>query len=126
MEKKIYVFGNEFYEGDEVAKELAKLIRNPNFEFVFAESPNEILNAQNDLIILDVVKDLDEVKIIEDIDDLVLENSVTCHDLDLGFYLKLMQTTVKINAVKIIGLPYGNSNYEKLRKDVELILHKLA
>lgn len=123
--KKIYVFGNEFFEGDEVAKELAKLIKNPKFEFIFAESPNEILNANGELIILDVVKGITEVKLLENIDELVLENSVTCHDLDLGFYLKLMQTTGQITQVKIIGLPYGNFDYELLRKQVELILHKL-
>ncbi len=123
--KKIFVFGNEFFEGDEVAKNLAKQINNSNFEFIFAESPNEILNAEKDLIILDVVKGINEVKLLENIDDLVLENSVTCHDLDLGFYLKLMKSTGKITTVKIIALPYGNYNYDKLKKDVELILQKL-
>lgn len=124
MKKKIYVFGNEFFEGDEVAKELAKLIKNQKFEFIFAESPNEILNAEGELIILDVVKGIKEVKLLENIDDLVLENSVTCHDLDLGFYLKLMKETGKITQVKIIGLPYDNFDYETLRRQVELILHK--
>jgi len=121
--KKIYVFGNEFFEGDEVAKNLAKQINNSNFEFIFAESPNEILNASDDLIILDVVKGINEVKLLENIDNLVLENSVTCHDLDLGFYLKLMKSTGKITEVKIIALPYGNSNYAELKIKVEDILN---
>ena len=121
--KKIFVFGNEFFEGDEVAKNLAKQINNSSFEFIFAESPNEILNASNDLIILDVVKGINEVKILENTNDLVLENSVTCHDLDLGFYLKLMKSTGKIKTVKIIALPYGNSNYVELKIKVENILN---
>jgi len=123
--KKIFVFGNEFFEGDEVAKELAKKISNSNFEFIFAESPNEILNAKDELIILDVVKGINEVKLLENIDDLVLENSVTCHDLDLGFYLKLMKTTGKITEIKIIALPFGNFDYDNLKKEVQLILQKL-
>jgi len=68
-----------------------------------------------------VVKGLDEVTILENIDDLQLSHSVTCHDLDLGFYLKLMKETGKIEAVKIIGLPYGEADLEKLEKAVEKI-----
>lgn len=121
--RKIFAFGNEFFEGDEVAKELARELSDKRlekeFEFVIAESPNEILNADGELIILDVVKGLKNVKIINNIDDLVLANSLTCHDLDLGFYLKLMKETGKINDVKIIGLPFGNSNYDKLIEEVE-------
>lgn len=123
--KKIYVFGNEFFEGDEVAKELTKLIKNPHFKFIYAESPNEILNVDGELIILDVVKGIKDVKLLENIDDLVLENSVTCHDLDLGFYLKLLKETGKITKVKIIGLPFDNFDYESLRIQTELILHNL-
>ncbi len=122
MKKKIFVFGNEYFEGDETAKALAKMITTSKFEFVFAESPNEILNSEDELIILDVVKDINRVKIIEDIDDLVLENSLTCHDLDLGFYLKLLKQTGKINSVKIIGIPFGNTNYDELKLTLEKIL----
>ncbi|MDA3856034.1 MAG: hypothetical protein PF569_07260 [Candidatus Woesearchaeota archaeon] len=120
--RKIFVFGNEFFEGDEVAKELAKIIQTKDFEFIHAESPNEILNASEELIILDVVKGLKKVKLIDKIDDLVLANSLTCHDLDLGFYLKLMQETGQVKLVKIIGIPFGNSDYKYLKKEVENIL----
>jgi len=123
--KKIFVFGNELFKGDEIAKELAKKITNSNFEFILAETPNEILNSNSELIILDVVKGIQKVKLIEKIDDLVLANTLTCHDLDLGFYLKLMQETGQIKSVKIIGLPYGNNDYEYLKKKVEKLLEIL-
>lgn len=123
--KQVFAFGNEFFDGDEVAKELAKQINNRNFEFIQAESPNEILNANGEIIILDVVKGLKNVKLISEIDDLVLEKSVTCHDLDLGFYLKLMKETGKIKNVKIIGLPFGNKDYRYLKEKVEEILENL-
>ncbi len=123
--RKIYAFGNEFFEGDEVAKELSEMIETKKFEFVIAESPNEILNANDELIILDVVKGLKSVKLIEKIDDLVLANSITCHDLDLGFYLKLMQSTGKINQIKIIGLPFENKDYNYLKIEVQKILEKI-
>lgn len=120
--RQIFAFGNEFFDGDEVAKVLAEKINNHNFKLILAESPNEILNGDGEIIILDVVKGLKKVKLIDNVDDLVLANSLTCHDLDLGFYLKLMKTTGQINDVKIIGLPFGNKNYEYLLKEVEIIL----
>ncbi len=127
--KKVFVFGNEFFEGDEVPKKIALLIirenKQINFEFIFAESPNEILNAKEELIILDVVKGITEVKLLDNIDDLILANSVTCHDLDLGFYLKLMKQIGQITHVKIIGIPFGDLNYIKLQKDIEKILLNL-
>lgn len=123
--KKIFVFGNEFFEGDEVAKELSKKINIDKFQFIQAQSANEILNIKEQLIILDVVKNLKKVKLISKIDNLVLANSVTCHDLDLGFYLKLMQSTGQIRDVKIIGLPFGNKDYEYLRIEVEKILKNI-
>ncbi|MCA9459682.1 MAG: hypothetical protein KC550_03995 [Nanoarchaeota archaeon] len=87
-----------------------------------AESPNEILNSNENLIILDVVKGLKKIKIINKIDDLILANSLTCHDLDLAFYLKLMKETGQIKTVTIIGLPYGNNNLNELKIELENIL----
>ncbi len=71
---------------------------------------------------MDVIKGLKEVQILENIDDLELCNSLTCHDLDLGFYLKLMKETGKIKKVKIIGLPYGEKDLKKLK----VLTEKLA
>ncbi len=123
--RKIFCFGNEDFKGDEVAKELAKQIDNPNFEFIFAESPNEILNANEELIILDVAKGIKEVQLLTNTDNLKLSLSVTSHDLDLAFYLKLMKETGKIKNIKIIALPWGNNNYNYLKKEVEKILNKI-
>lgn len=127
--RKIFAFGNELFEGDEIAKELARKMDKKGltrgFEIVISESPNEILNANDELIILDVVKGLKSVKLIGNVDDLVLAKSVTCHDLDLGFYLKLMKETGKINEIKIIGLPFGNNDYDKLILEVKNLLDSL-
>ncbi len=123
--RKIYVFGNEFFEGDEVPKKLSETIDSEKFDFILCESPNEILNVKEELIILDVVKGLKEVSVIDKINDLVLANSVTCHDLDLGFYLKLMKEVGSLTEVKIIGLPFGENNYALLKMKVEDILDEI-
>lgn len=123
--RKIFCFGNELFEGDEVAKHLAARIKNPNFEFIIAESPTEILNAPQELIILDVAKGIDEVKLLKDTSKLTTFHSITAHDMDLNFFLKLMQETGKIKDVKIIALPFGNKDYEYLKTEVEKILEKI-
>ncbi len=120
---KIFCFGSEF-KNDDVAFKLSKILqkKNKNINFIIANSPTDILNAKDDIIILDVVKGIKEVKLITDTNKLELCNSVTCHDLDLGFYLKLLKETGKINNVKIIGLPYGNTDYKYLEEKVNLII----
>lgn len=124
--KKIFCFGNEYIEGDEIAKVLARKIGTyKNFEFVIAESPHEILNATEDLWILDVMKGgLPSVKLIRNPKKLELPHSLTCHDLDLGFYLKLMAETGKIKDINIIGIPFGEKNIAKIGKEVLGILDK--
>lgn len=116
---KIYSFGNEYVEGDEIAKLLAKKIKKyKNFEFIVAESPTEILGGTEELWILDVAKGISEVKLIQNPKKLELLPSLTCHDLDLGFYLKLLTETGKIKKVNVIAIPYGENNLEKLEKEI--------
>lgn len=128
--QKIFCFGNEYIRGDETAKLLAQKIKHPKFEFILIDNPLEILNPNikhpsSTLYILDVVKGLSKVSIINDIEALELNQSLSCHDLDLGFYLKLMQETGQVKSVKIIGLPYGETDLQKLEKEVELLLEKI-
>ena len=120
--RKIFCFGNEYFQGDEVAKQLARKLESSKFEFIMAESPAEILNAPEELIILDVAKGIDNVTLLNDTSRLETISSLTTHDLDLNFFLKLMQQTGKIKDIKIIALPFKNSNYQKLKREVEKIL----
>ncbi len=122
--QKIFVFGNEFVAGDEVAKNLAAKINHPDFEFVKAESPNEILSESGVIWIMDVVQGIDKVQILDRIEDLELARSSTCHDLDLGFFLKLMRESGKIDEMRIIGIPFGEQNLKKLKKEVEVLINE--
>lgn len=123
--RKIFCFGNELFDGDEVAKELSKHIQAPQFKFIIAESPTEILNATEELIILDVAKGITEVKLLKDTSQLQSFHSLSVHDMDLNFFLKLMTETKKIKQVKIIALPFGNKNYKYLKEEVEKILKQI-
>ncbi|MFW6285721.1 MAG: hypothetical protein ACOC16_00960 [Nanoarchaeota archaeon] len=123
--RKVFCFGNEYFDGDEIAKELSKKIKNSDFEFIIAQSPTEILNIEKELIILDVAKGIKKVQLLTDTSKLEYFHSTSVHDLDLSFFLKLMQETGKINDVKIIALPFGNKDYEYLKNEVEKILKKI-
>lgn len=123
--QKIFCFGNEHIPGDEKAKVLAQKIQHPRFQFIMAESPFTILNENHQIIILDTIKGLEKTQLLHTIEALSLAPSLTCHDLDLSFYLKLMQETGKIKKVKIIGLPHREKNLQKLQKEVEHLLKKI-
>lgn len=99
-----------------------RIKRHGQFEFEVALSPSVVLKAEKEIWIMDVVKGLKAVTLITNPKALVLENTITCHDLDLGFYLKLLEATGKISTVKIIGLPFGHRSLEKLEKAVLEIL----
>ncbi len=122
---KIYCFGNEFIPDDDIAVLLANKIKRINhFEFIKAESPMEILAEKEELWILDVVKGVSKTKIIDNPQQLKLTHSLTCHDLDVGFYLKLLLETGKLKMVRIIALPYGEKNINALEKEIVKILKK--
>jgi Ni,Fe-hydrogenase maturation factor len=120
--RKVLCFGNEYIDGDEVAKQVGREISLDGFEFILSDSLSDVLDVEGEIIILDVAKGIDKVSLIENVDDLDSFKSLSCHDLDLGFYLKLLKETGKIENVKIIGIPYGDKNLEKIKEDVEKIL----
>ncbi|MCK5460422.1 hypothetical protein KAI58_00360 [Candidatus Gracilibacteria bacterium] len=123
--QKIFCFGSEHFPGDEIAKALAKKIKiYKNFKFVLAESPHEILGETGEIWILDVVKNCKDVSIIQNPENLEIAPSLTCHDLDLGFFLKLLHESGKIQNIKIIALPFGENNLEQLEKEVLELLEK--
>ena len=117
---KIYCFGNEFWKADSIVKRLVddivKCADVNGIEFIKCNGPDD-LGAEKDLIIMDVVKGIDKVMIIDDINqlkDFDLSNCAGCHDIDLGYWLKLRREIGELDSVKIIGVPeLGNLNLIK-------------
>ena len=115
---KILVFGNEFLEQDSMAKRLADEIGSD--KFVKCDRVEDILKY-DDFIIMDVVEGIDKVMIIDDVNKLKANKLVSLHDFDLGFFLKLLKETGKLDKVKIIGIPQ-KGNLQEIKKQVmELI-----
>lgn len=119
---KIYCFGNEFFEKDSITKKIADL-KIDNIEFVKCNNPEDILdNNENKIIILDVIRGINKIQLltIDDLDRIKTNNKVTAHDLDLGFYLKLYKELGKLKKkeIKIIGIPFGEGNVEKVKNSL--------
>ncbi len=106
---KVYCFGNEFMKNDALAKELADKLKVPGVEFVKCDNVEMLFEEKGTIYIMDVVKELKEITIITDLDKFKVGETLTCHDFDLGYFLKLMQKMGSIQEVVIIGLPQIDS-----------------
>ncbi|MBW2972587.1 hypothetical protein KY359_06125 [Candidatus Woesearchaeota archaeon] len=121
----LLAFGNPYLNEDNLALHVADSIiedRIKGVEVIKCLSPEEVLNyTDRDFVILDVVKDLEAVTIIDDIDRLKAGGMVSLHDFDLGFFLKLMKETGKLEKVRIIGIPQ-KGKVQDIKKKVLTLL----
>jgi Ni,Fe-hydrogenase maturation factor len=121
--KTILCFGNPYIKGDSIAIQLAKELNIPNYEFIKCTYPDEIYNYKNldELFIMDVVKGVDKVRLITNLDKIRQTTSVTPHDFDLSFVLKLMEATGQLKSLKIIAIPLGVDK-KRIKTQVEELL----
>lgn len=123
---KIFCFGNEFFKEDSLAREIAEEAKIPGVEFIPCDDPEEIFQYEGEgreLFILDVA-DVKETTLIENLDKIKELKPSTSHDLDLGFFLKLMEKLGRSIEVKIICVP-SKGNKEKIIKEIKRILNKV-
>jgi Ni,Fe-hydrogenase maturation factor len=124
---KVYVFGNEDVKEDNVAFEVAEKLKKEFSKIEFVKiKPNEDLPFTNEkfVIILDAILGIEEVVEILDLNNLVISESTTVHDFDLGFQLKYLKKIGRLGKVVIIGLPMTEANIDYLR--IHSILRKLV
>ncbi len=121
--RKIYCFGNEFVDGDSLAKKLADRLSVEGFEFIKCDSP-DILMDNKDILIMDVVRGINRPIMIEDINQLKDKKIVSLHDFDLSFFLQLLQQIGQLGKIKIIGIP-PEGDEEEIIKEVKNILRRI-
>ena len=113
--KKIYIFGNDYLENDSLPIKLKPKLEKifPEIKFII-QDPNENLRPENgELFIIDTVIGPNKVVVIEDIEKIEREPSVSMHDFDLGFNLKLLKKIGLLKKTIIIGIP-SESNLEEV------------
>lgn len=117
---KILVFGNKFLECDSMALKIAEILKNESVEFQICEDISQILETnEEEMTLMDVVYSIEEPMIIEDIKKLKVNQSLSLHDFDLAYFLKLLEEIGQIKKIRIIGIPQkGNPEEiaEKVRK----------
>ena len=104
----VYLIGNSIVPEDSAPLTLAPIIRKtfPAVSVVEAD-PNENFIPEEGSIIIDTVKGISRVTSFDDVNEFITTKSVTPHDYDLGFHLKLLQKLGKLPPVRIIGMPFG-------------------
>jgi Ni,Fe-hydrogenase maturation factor len=122
---KIFCFGNELLKKDSLARKIAEDVKIPGVEFVKCNSPEEIFQyrEKDSLFILDVADNIKKTTLIEDLNKIKKFKSLTSHDLDLGFFLRLMEKLEKKRKVKIICIPQ-NGNREEIIEEIKEIIIK--
>ncbi len=122
---KIYCFGNEFVEGDTLAKEIVEDITIEGVQFIKANAPEVLFEETGKIFIIDVVKGIDKLIIINDIDQLKAQTLYSLHDFDLAYFLKIMKTTGAITDVTIFGLPMQGKKEDLQQELITKIKEKL-
>jgi len=112
--KTVLAFGTH---NDPQAWELVDLLREdfPKIDFRKSKSPDDILEVNTDLIIIDIVKGIKRPTKLK-VDDLKKRKLFTLHDFDLCFYLKLLKEIGKIAELKIIGIPEKDFDIEEVKR----------
>lgn len=125
---KILTFGNPLLKQDSLPLKLLPTLKQkfPNIDFQEIDPTEDLEKYGPHLTILDTVQNITEVKTLtlktkEDFKKLILPTSLTMHDFDLAYNLRLLKKLKLINQVKIICVPM-NITEEKALKEISKIL----
>ena len=124
---KVLCFGNPHFEKDKLALEVGRKLKKqkiPGIGFVECGMDDGMLDESRgeNFVVLDVVKGIDAVRFIEQ-SELKTAKTITAHDIDTAFYLRLLEKEGK--KIRIIGIPEG-MRMENAARDVEALLKPLV
>lgn len=121
----LYVVGNPLVEGDNLPLRMMPRLREAFCEAsISIVDPNENFIPESGSIILDSVDGINRVTVFADIEAFVTTKSVTGHDYDLGFHLKLLMKLKKITSVTILGIPCAG-NLKQLTGQAVFLLSEI-
>lgn len=123
---KILVFGNPLVERDNLALKIMPKLQGsfPDIEFKELDPTESLKDEGRNLRIIDVAEGINEIIVLNDIDKLETIKSVSMHDFDLSYNLKLLKKIGKLDSVKIIAIPIGMDEDEAF-KGVSLVLKEM-
>jgi len=120
---KLLCFGNPHNEKDRLALEVGKIIKKRKLRGLevigcgldFGEIDEIPASELESVVALDVVKGLGRVRFV-DVEELKVSKTITAHDIDVAFYLKMLAKDGK--KINVIGIPEG-MEASKAAKEVE-------
>ena len=123
-QRTVYVVGNPAVRRDNVPFRILPQLRRafPSIEFREAD-PNENFMPEDGSIIIDTVEGIDTVRSFDSLDDFAAHHTVSSHDYDLAFHLRVLQKLHKMRNVFILGVPTNSTN--TIIPDVRKALAKL-
>lgn len=123
----MYIFGNLDVKEDALALTLIDRFKKefPSLSFIEQDSNQDFLPEEREVIIIDPAAGIDYVTVIKDVNQLERTPTVSLHDFDLSFTLKLLKKLGRIDSVTIIALPqFGDIN--EVFTQTTHILHRLV
>ncbi len=102
---RIFCFGNPHVAEDRVALDVGRILKRKlkKIDFIECGLDDRFLDeceSGDKFIVLDVVKGIDKVRAV-DASEFKISKTITAHDIDVGFYLKLLSKSGK--EIKVIG-----------------------
>ena len=98
--------GNPLVPEDSLPLKILPRLQNEFRGLEFRElEPTDDMPGSRSLEIIDTVIGIDKVQVIHDIDKIVTGKVYSLHDFDLGFTLKLLKKSGRLDSVSIIGVP---------------------
>jgi hypothetical protein len=117
----VLCFGGRGVPGDATALELGASLNLPGVRFVPCSSPEDVLDyLGEDLYLMDVAEGVVEVTLVTDPSRIQLPPAITSHDLDPGFFVRLVEQLYGVS-LPIIALPMGAEIDAVKRQLLELI-----
>ncbi|HUD20097.1 MAG TPA: hypothetical protein VMR81_06675 [Patescibacteria group bacterium] len=121
----VYIVGNSFVRKDSLPVRLIPHLQKKFPTIMFQPvDPNENFIPEEEGIIIDTVEGIRAVTVFGDIDVFMTAKSVSPHDYDLGFHLKLLSKLHKLAPLTIIGVPIGTDDNSVLTETIP-VLEKL-
>jgi Ni,Fe-hydrogenase maturation factor len=122
----VLCFGNRTVEADGLALEVGRRLdgRLEGVEFVQCGPNVGFLDAfrEREFVVLDVARGITEVQFVGP-GELKTARTITAHDLDVGFYLRMLEKEGR--RVCILGIPLGMGEEDAAEKVLEALVQFL-
>ncbi|MCX6777970.1 MAG: hypothetical protein NT157_03725 [Candidatus Micrarchaeota archaeon] len=116
---RVVCLGNKYVKGDDLVPKLCAKLAKDGFDSEVADGMDVDVLGGGDVVFVDVTKGIKNVRFVSP-GELEVERTATAHDIDAGFYFRMMEKMGR--KVKIIGIPYGMDGKKALAEVKKLLL----